>query len=473
VSASYTDSVDSNFIASSGSLTQDIKPGPTTTAITSSNNPSVTGQAMSFTAAVAISGAASGTLAGSVTFGGGVVCDGGNTIAVSAGFAQCTISGGLLAAGSPFVVTATYGGDPNFAASTAKVKQVVGASPAVVTISASPDNCTGNLCTTVQGSPVVFTATASSAAPGSGTPTGSVVFTVIPAGGGAKTTLTCDGGNTVALSGGQATCTFAAGLRSYVYYTVTATLSDPNYQSASATLFENESLSSTATDVSAPKNITAGETFAVTATVTPVGSSVEPTGVVDITLCGANSNGNSGCQGGPAVVQPTGTATYVVGGGEYPGSYSIYASYLGDQNFYASNSKKKTMAIPKSPTSIAITSSENPSVDGDAVALTATLTAANGSAGSTLVGPPSGSLTFTITGPEGSYTCAGTYGNTIPLNNGQADEGVASCYLPVGTLTDSAAPLPTSYTVTVSYATDGDYGSSTGKLIQTVVPVVS
>jgi hypothetical protein len=57
------------------------------------------------------------------------------------------------------------------------------------------------------------------------------------------------------------------------------------------------------------------------------------------------------------------------------------------------------------PTTIAIQSSENPSIDGDAVTLTATITAANGGANSTLVGPPTGNLDFTITGPSGTYTC--------------------------------------------------------------------
>ena len=60
-----------------------------------------------------------------------------------------------------------------------------------------------------------------------GTPTGNIVFTIIPAGKKASQSLQCDGGNTVPLSPDQASCTFAAGLPAVVYYTVTATLVDP------------------------------------------------------------------------------------------------------------------------------------------------------------------------------------------------------------------------------------------------------
>ena len=470
VSAVYTDTADSNFIASSGTLTQAVTAGPTATVLTSSSNPSVTGQPVTFTAAVAPSGGATGTLAGSVVFTG-VTCDSGNTVPVVGGFAQCAIAGGLLSSGSPFNVAATYGSDPNFATSVNKVKQTVSRSGATVTLSASPNTCNGNLCTAGQGTPVSLTATVTSNAPSVGTPVGPVVFSVLPAG--SKTSLTCDGGNSVPVTGGQATCTFANGLSSIVYYTITATLADPNYQTASATLYENSARSSTNTTVDAPKNVTAGETFAVTATVTAIGSaSTVPTGQVDITVCGENSNGGNGCQGGPVSVAADGTAQFVVGGGEYVGSYSYYATYLGDQNYYGSTAKRKALVITRSPTSIAITSSENPSLDGDGVVFTATLTAANGSGGSTLVGPPSGTLDFTITGPAGSYTCDGPNGNSIPLDNGQADEGVATCFLPPGTLTDSAAPLPTGYTVHVGYTSDGEYGSSVNNITQTVVPLI-
>ena len=103
--------------------------------------------------------------------------------------------------------------------------------------------------------------------------------------------------------------------------------------------------------------------------------------------------------------------------------------------------------------------------------LTATITAANGGADSTLVGPPTGDLVFTITSTSGSFTCEG--GNSISLDNGTADEDVAQCYLPEGTLTDPAAPTGnTNYTVKVAYSSDGDFLSSHATITQVVVPSV-
>jgi hypothetical protein len=405
-------------------------------------------------------------------------------VPVVGGLAQCIISEGLDAAGSPYTVTATYSdgfAPPNYANSSASVKQTVDPAAATLVLTSDPNTCTGDLCTTSQGTPLTFTATASSA---NGTPAGSVEFSIIPAGekSKAKDSLTCDGGdNLVALTPtvsdtSAANCTFADGLPADVYYTVTATLVDPNYQAAAATLYENTSLLSTDTTVSAPKNITAGETFTVTATVTPLEtSSNAPTGSVDISVCGANSNGDNGCQG---AVEPVadGTATLSVGGGEFPGNYDTYATYLGDQNFLGSTAKKKAFHVDETPTTVTITSSENPSegdaTDGDPVTLTATVNAANGAAGSTLVGPPSGSVTFTITGPDGPVTCQG--GNVISLDNGQADEDVAACYLPPGTLTNPAPPPGnTDYTVEAAYPSDGDYSGSHTTITQVVAPEVS
>jgi hypothetical protein len=375
-----------------------------------------------------------------------------------------------MATGSPYDVTATYGPDPEFANSTSpEVKQVVTPGAATITLASTPNTCNGDICTTAEGTSLTFTASVTAT---NGTPVGPVDFTVVPAGKKVKDGLTCDGGNSVALSGGQATCSFAAGLPATVYYTVTATLADPNYQTASATLYENTSLLSTDTSVTVQKDVTAGETFAVTATVTPLAtSSNPPTGGVDITVCGANSNGDNGCQGAIETVAPDGTAVLEVGGGEFPGNYAAYATYVGDQNYLGSSAKKHTFGVSEAPTTIAIQSSENPSIDGDPVTLTATITAANGGANSTLVGPPTGNLVFTITGPSGTYTCQD--GNSVPLDNGQADEDVAQCFLPAGTLTDPAAPSGnTSYTVKVTYASDGDYLSSHSSMTQVVVPAI-
>ncbi len=478
VTADYTDTVDGNFVASDGTLNETVSPGGTTTAVTSSSNPAVAGQPLNFVATVSIKSPATGTLAGSVTFAG-VTCDGGNTVPISGDMAQCSVSAGLTAAGSPYDVTASYGSDPNFSGSTSpKLVQKVSKATATVVLSATPDNCTGDLCQVPAGDAVSFTATASSNSPSTGTPDGSAVFSIVPAG--SKTSITCDNGNTVPLSGvsgsDTATCNFANGLPASVYYTVTATLSDPNYMGTSASLYETSGQLSTNTTLSHPSGISAGETFNVTATVTAVGppSSLAPTGDIEITVCGENDNGGNGCQGTPEPVDPsTGQAVLTVAGGEFPGLYYVYASYLGDSNYLPSSARRATMSIGLAPTSIAVVSSENPSISGDPVTLTAEVTAADGSAGSTLVGPPTGTVTFTITDPDNNtYTCSS--GNTVTLDQGQNDEGVAQCYLPPDELNNLNGPSgDTDYTVSVSYPSDGDFQSSHTSYTQVVVPPVS
>jgi hypothetical protein len=426
---------------------------------------------VSFVAAVNITSPAVGTLAGSVTFAG-VTCDGGNTVPVSGGIAQCSITGGLTAVGSPYLVTGTYGSDPNFKASTsAKVKQVTSPAAATVVLSTIPDNCTGDVCSSSPGVPQSFTGTASATGldGGTGVPTGPLVFSIVAAG--TKTGQACTGGtNTIALVGGSATCSLASGLPASVYYIVTATLADPNYSGAKATLYLNAALWTTSISVSVPKKVVAGQTFDVTATVTPAtgyAGTATPGGYANITICGGNSNGNDGCQGGAAAVV-NGTASITVGGGEYPGNYRYYAVYSGDSNFYPATAKKGTLAVVKSGVTIGLTEPYGfTSVDGAPVGITATLTTENGSVGSTLVGPPTGTVTFTITGPNGPVSCDG--GNVIQWGTlpGQS-EGSVTCYISGGLAL--VAPPQTNYTVQVAYSGDSNYAAGGAKTTQVVVP---
>ena len=475
VSASYTDTVDSSYLPSTGTRSQAVTSGWTKTSVTSSSNPSATGQSVSFVAAVNVVSPAVGTLTGSVTFTG-TTCDGGtNTIPVSDGVAQCAVSGGLTAVGSPYLVTATYGSDPNFKTSTSlRLKQVTAPAAATVTLSATPDNCTGDLCTSSPNIPLSFTGVTTSTGTdgGTGVPAGPLVFTIVPAG--SKVSQTCAGGsNTLALSGGSATCSMAAGLPASLYYVVTARLADPNYSGASATLYLNASLWSTTTKLSLPKKVVAGQTFAVVATVTPeagYAGAAPVGGYVNITVCGGNSNGSDGCQGGAAAVV-NGTASITIGGGEYPGYYNFYAVYSGDANFYGSTVKRGTFSVDRSGVSMGLTEPYGfVSIDGAPVGITATLTTDNGSVGSTLVGPPTGTVTFTITGPNGPVSCDG--GDVVQWGSapGQS-EGSVTCYIAGGLAL--VAPPQTDYTVQVVYSGDSNYTGGGAKVTQVVVPAVS
>ena len=126
-----------------------------------------------------------GVPTGSVTFKDGATTLGTGTLN---GTGQATFATTTLAVGS-HTITAVYGGDPNFSGSTsAALAQTVSkdGSTAAITSSANPS---------VLDQAVSFTVTVSATAPGSGTPTGTVQFSV-------------DGtkfGSAVALAGGSAT----------------------------------------------------------------------------------------------------------------------------------------------------------------------------------------------------------------------------------------------------------------------------
>jgi len=477
VLAQYADTLDSTYQSSSASRTQNVVLAGTSTTVTSATDPSVTGEPLSFTAAVAPSAPATGSPTGTVTFSG-LTCDGGsNTVNVAGGLAQCVVSAGLVSQTGTYAVAAAYSGDANYSASAGTAHQSV--KPAATTVSLVPSTgtCTGDICSSGQGTSISFTATAQAAGTdgGTGTPTGTITFAITKPG--TSASLPCDGGtNVVALTGGAATCTMSAGLPAIIYYKVTATLSAAGYQSGVGSIFENSALVATNITTSVPKTIGTGETFDVTAVVTPAtgytGSNL-PTGYVNILVCGNNSNGNDGCQGGAAPVGTGGVATLTIGGGEYLGDYTYRAVYTGDSNFYSSTAKTRLITIEKSPTTTALTEPGGfYSTDGAAVAITATVAATNGAAGSTLIGPPTGNVTFTITDPNGNaVTCTG--GNVVPLPTSPGEvEGSVTCILPPGTLIDSTPPL-TKYTVAVNYSGDSDYVASNGRAVQFVVPAAT
>jgi hypothetical protein len=155
ITASYGG--DANFNTSTSSaLTQVVKRASTTTVVTSSANPSVSGQSVAFTATVAVVSPGAGTPSGSVTFKDGAAVLGTGTL--NAGSARFTTSS--LSIGS-HSITAAYSGDPNFVGSTsAKLIQKVDKIPTTTTLSSSLNPSTF-------GQRVQFTATVSS---GSRTP---------------------------------------------------------------------------------------------------------------------------------------------------------------------------------------------------------------------------------------------------------------------------------------------------------------
>jgi hypothetical protein len=152
--------------SSGNSPSQVVNTIATTTTLSSSSNPSVFSQPVTFTAAVAPASSGGGVLAGTVTFKDGATALGTGTVD---GSGNATFTTSVVAAGS-HSITAVYGGSANFSTSTSPaVTQTVNndATTTTVTSSLNPSPHNGS---------VTFTATVIAKAPGTATPTGTVTF---------------------------------------------------------------------------------------------------------------------------------------------------------------------------------------------------------------------------------------------------------------------------------------------------------
>jgi hypothetical protein len=164
ITATY--SGDSDFTGSNRAISLLVMPAATATSLTSSANPAVSGQTVTFTVTVTANAPGSGTPTGMVAFRSN------DTILAvvpldSAGHASYTTSS--LTVGMHNVI-AVYRGWTDFSASTstALVQTVTRDTTSPLLVSSQNSIKAGN--------PVIFTVTVYALAPGSGTPTGEVDF---------------------------------------------------------------------------------------------------------------------------------------------------------------------------------------------------------------------------------------------------------------------------------------------------------
>ena len=164
---------DSNFSASSTptGISQEVDQAGTTIGIASSANPAVYGQDITFTATVSVAGLGVGTPTGTVTFYDGAMELGTGTLGVD-GFGNdvATFDDSALSLGS-HTITAEYGGDSNFTASSTAtgVSQEEDQADTCTLASSAPNPSTYS-------EDVIFTAMVNPTSPGVGTPTGTVTF---------------------------------------------------------------------------------------------------------------------------------------------------------------------------------------------------------------------------------------------------------------------------------------------------------
>jgi autotransporter-associated beta strand protein len=403
VSVSYGG--DTDFTSSSGSLTagQTVNKDNSSIAVTSSDQPSVYGETVTFTATVSAAAPGSGTPTGTVTF----TIDGAtqSPVTLTSGAATATATFTVL---GTHTVTVSYSGDGNFNLSTtisAFTQTVNKANTTTATVTASPSS-------PVFGQAVTFTTTVTVNGPGSGTPTGVVTF--------------LDGGAAIGTgsvgAGGLATFTTSALLAGS--HTITASYSgDPNFNSSttanSFTLTVNQD--STTTSVSPSVNPSVyGQTVIFTATVMANSPGAgTPTGSVTFNVDGVTHTAN--LTGGQGTYSTTALGV---------GPHSIYVSYGGDSNFFASTSSTLSQTVNQANSTVAVTPSVNPAVVGQTVIFTATVAAVSPGSGT-----PTGSVTFTIDGtPQAPVT----------LTNGS------------GTVSTSFTSA-TVHTISVTYSGDGNF----------------
>jgi hypothetical protein len=405
---------DGNFVVStSGALDQDVTDKDLATAtVVSSLNPSVYGQSVTFTATVTAVPPATGTPTGTVTFFDGAASLGSFTLDTNG---QASVTTAALTAGG-HAITVTYSGDADFSGTTSDAySQTVNAAGTSTALVSDRNPST-------YGQVVTFTATVTATPPGSGIPSGSVTFFD---GSSSLGTVTLDGSGQATLAtgalgaGGHSVTVAYAGDGNF-----SASTSDPLSQSV------NPADTMTALASSANPSVFGQQvTFTATVTANAPGAGV-PTGTVNF-FDGASNIGSGTLNG-------SGVATFATSGLGV-GAHSITAAYQGSGNYNVSTSTPLTQNVSKADTTTAVASSANPSVFGQSVTFTATVTAnAPGS------GTPTGSVLF-FDGPSNIGS-----GNL----NGSGVATFATSGLSVG-----------AHSITAAYQGSGNYNTSTSTVL--------
>jgi uncharacterized cupin superfamily protein len=353
-----------------GALT--ISRADTSTAVTSSQNPSVFGQAITFTATVTNTSATVATPTGTVQF----VVDGVNfglPVALVAGSATSGATSSLTVSGSHSVTVIYSNLDGNFNNSMGVLMggQVVNKASTVTTINTNtPDP-------SVVGQPVTVSYSVTVQAPGSGTPTGNVTVS--------DGTVSC----TAIVSAGSCMLTFTTAGPKTLTATYAGDASFNSSPSAGTPHTVNKADTTTGITSESPNPSVVGQavTVAYSVTVNSPGSGT-PAGSVTV------SDGTVSCTATVAAGSCTLTFTSA-------GPKTLTATYAGDNNFNSSISANVPLTVNKAMTTTTIVS-ENPilqSVVGQPVTVNYTVTVNS---------PGAGTPTGNVTVSDGTISCTAT-----------------------------------------------------------------
>ena len=382
----------------------------TTTALTSSLNPSASGQSVTFTATVTGS-----SPTGTVTF----TLDGTAQAPVTLdGSGSAALTASTLPVGS-HSITAAYGGDTNNNASTS------GALTQAVNPVSTTTALTSSLNPSVSGQPVTFTATLSG-----NYPSGTVTFTVD---GVAKASAGVGSGDIASFT----TSALKAGT-----HTLTASYNGDasNAASTSPTLTQTVTLAAFATNlvVAAPSGAP-GQTVTLKALLRRTADGTAVSGeTVAFTV--------DGTPVGAAVTDGLGFArlAYAIPAGDAVGSSRPISASFGGDGTYSASSGVKTLTITQSATNLVVAASSG--APGQTVTFKALL---RQTVGSTAVAGET--ITFTLDGAS--------VGTAVTDGTGFARLAYA---IPAGDAVGSAHPL------SVSFGGDGTYSASSGAKTLTI-----
>ncbi len=407
---------DANYTASTSStLTQVVGPAATSaTALSTDSATYVTGQTITVTASVTAVAPATGTPTGTVEVSDGLSPAQTCLVTLVAGSGSCSI---VEPSPGTETFTGSYGGDGSFTGSTASAAAVVvgpdATSTAVSDDAASP----------VTGATFTFTVTVSALAPGSGTPGGTVAWTVTdPAG----HPVACADTTLVA---GAATCTVTGAAAGHYTASAAFTDTDGDYaDSASGVDTVAVARAATATSIVSVSASVTGQPFAVSVSVAPVAPGAgTPTGSVTV------SDGTHSCvvalSGGSGHCSLTDKA----------GTYTLTATYGGDASFAPSaTTRVDTVARAATTTGISAVSA---SVTGQPFVVSVSVAP---------VAPGAGTPTGSVTVSDGTHSCVAALSG-----------GSGHC-----SLTDDAG----TYTLTATYGGDTGFLTSSTSGSDTVEP---
>lgn len=362
---------DASFLAStSASAPHVVNQAATSASVATSGSPSIYGQAVTFTAHVTVTAPGAGTPTGTVTFSDGATTLGTGTLS-SAGDAVLTTS--TLAAGVAHGVTACYAGAPSFLASaSAAVAQAVSAAGTSLALSSAPNP-------SVFGETVTLQVLATAPAPSTATPSGTLSFSD---GATLLGTAVLDGGGRASLATGA----LAVGTHGLTA-TLAASASFQASTSAQASQVVGKAATATALVSSAPFS-TFGQSITLTATVTPVAPGAGVSSGTVAFMDGATTLGTGTLDSGGVA-----SIAYDRLGG---GPHMLSADYQGDASFDRSTAAGALQNVAKARAAVALVSAPIPSVFGQSVTWSATVTSQ--------AFMPSGTVTF----KEGATVVLGT-----------------------------------------------------------------